>query len=307
MKNTSIIFLIVLLGLSLTACNRGKVKELESKNQQLSQLNQLQDSLLNDFLSYFNDFEDNLAAIKEREGIISVTATDPEVEGDRKERINEDLRTIDELLARNNNIIDSLSAKLSNVEGKSGEYRRAVNRLKGQLEEKTNTIAQLQNDLENMNLTVATLTLKVDTLTEVRNTLAAKSEAQSRTIQDQSSRIAEQSDKIAFQTQALNTAYFVTGTKRELKDAKVIDSEGGLIGIGATKKLAENFDPGSFQKIDITTLEEIPVNSRKAELLTTHPADSYAFTEEGKDIQSLKITDPSRFWSTSKYLVVVVN
>lgn len=307
MKNTSIIFLIVLLGLSLTACNKGKVKELESKNQQLAQLNQLQDSLLNDFLSYFNDFEDNLAAIKEREGIISVTATDPEVEGDRKERINDDLRTIDELLARNNNIIDSLSARLTNVEGKSGEYRRAVNRLKSQLTEKTNTIAQLQGDLENMNLTVATLTLRVDTLTEVRNTLAAKSEAQSKTIQDQTSRISEQGDKIAYQTKELNTAYFVTGTKRELKDARVINSEGGLIGIGATKKLADDFDPNSFQKIDITTLEEIPVNARKAELLTSHPVDSYAFTEEGKDIQALKITDPDRFWSTSKYLVVVVN
>lgn len=307
MKNTSIIILIALLGLSLTACNRGKVKELESKNQQLSQLNHLQDSLLNDFLSYFNDFEENLAAIKEREGIISVTATDPEVEGDRKERINDDLRTIDDLLARNHNIIDSLSARLTSVEGKSGEYRRAVSRLKNQLEEKTNTIAQLQSDLESMNLTVATLTLRVDTLTEVRNTLAAKSEAQSKTIQDQTSRITEQSNKIDYQTKALNTAYFVTGTKRELKDAKVIDSEGGVIGIGSTDKLAENFDRSSFQKIDITTLEEIPVNSRKAELLTIHPADSYAFQEEGKDIRSLKITDPDRFWSTSKYLVVVLN
>jgi DNA repair exonuclease SbcCD ATPase subunit len=289
------------------ACNQGKVKELESKNQQLSQLNQLQDSLLNDFLSYFNDFEENLTAIKEREGIISVTATDPEVEGDRKERINEDLRTIDELLARNNNIIDSLSARLNNAEGKSSQYRRAVNRLKTQLEEKTNTIAQLQSDLENMNLTVATLKLRVDTLTESRNTLAARSAAQSQTIQDQGARIAEQGEKIAFQTKELNTAYFVTGTKRELKDANVINSEGGLIGIGATKKLAQNFDPNSFQKVDITTLNEIPVNSRKAELLTSHPADSYAFTEEGKDIQSIKITDPNRFWSTSKYLVVMVN
>lgn len=307
MKNTSIIFLIALLDLSLMACNQGKVKELESKNQQLSQLNQLQDSLLNDFLSYFNDFEENLTAIKEREGIISVTATDPEVEGDRKERINEDLRTIDELLARNNNIIDSLSARLNNAEGKSSQYRRAVNRLKTQLEEKTNTIAQLQSDLENMNLTVATLKLRVDTLTESRNTLAARSAAQSQTIQDQGARIAEQGEKIAFQTKELNTAYFVTGTKRELKDANVINSEGGLIGIGATKKLAQNFDPNSFQKVDITTLNEIPVNSRKAELLTSHPADSYAFTEEGKDIQSIKITDPNRFWSTSKYLVVMVN
>lgn len=308
MKNTLLIILTLAFGLSITSCNKGKVKELESKNQQLSQLNHLQDSLLNDFLSYFNDFEENLATIKEREGIISITATDPEVEGDRKERINDDLRTIDELLARNNNIIDSLSARLTNVEGKSSEYRRAVKRLKTQLTDKTNTIAQLQGDLENMNLTVATLTMTVDTLTEARNTLAAKSAAQTQTIQDQGSRISEQSDRIDYQTGELNKAFFVTGTTRELKDANVINKEGGLIGIGATKKLASSFDPNSFQQIDITEIEEIPVNSKKASLLTTHPEGSYAFENgDGKDIRSIKITDPSRFWSTSKYLVVVVN
>jgi archaellum component FlaC len=308
MKKNLLILLTVALGLSITACNRGKVKELESKNQQLSQLNSLQDSLLNDFLSYFNDFEENLASIKEREGIISVTATDPEVEGDRKERINEDLRTIDQLLARNNNIIDSLSARLTNVEGKSNEYRRAVTRLKTQMAEKTNTIAQLQNDLENMNLTVATLTMRVDTLTNVRNTLASKTAAQSAQIQDQSTRISEQSDRIAFQTSELNKAYFVTGTTRELKDANVINTEGGLVGIGSSKKLSEDFNTSAFKQIDITKIEEIPVNAKKASLLTSHPVGSYAFENgDDKDIRSLKITDPNRFWSASKYLVVVVN
>lgn len=306
-RNISLIVLAFAL-VSLTACNKGKVKELESKNQQLSQINSLQDSLLNDFLTYFNDFEDNLATIKEREGIISVTATDPEVAGDRKERINTDLRTIDELLAKNNNIIDSLSARLGKVEGSSREYRRAVGRLKTQLAEKTNTIASLQTDLEQMNLTVATLNRKVDTLVDTRNRLAAKSTAQSQTIDDQSNQITQQKDRIAYQTEALNTAYMVMGTTKELKEARVISTAGGLIGIGKSKKLAEDFDASAFQRVDITKIEEVTVNAKKAELLTTHPAGSYAFeATDSKNIGSLKITDPERFWSTSKYLVVVTN
>ncbi|MEZ4685229.1 MAG: hypothetical protein R3B47_03950 [Bacteroidia bacterium] len=120
--------------------------------------------------------------------------------------------------------------------------------------------------------------------------------------------VTEQSSKIDYQTKALNTAYFVTGTKRELKDAKVIDSEGGVIGMGSTDKLAENFDRFlHFQKIDITTLEEIPVNSRKAELLTIHllipmhfrKKERYSFTKNHRSRPFLEYFQ--------KCLVVVLN
>ncbi|MEZ4825231.1 MAG: hypothetical protein R3C61_02895 [Bacteroidia bacterium] len=63
----------------------------------------------------------------------------------------------------------------------------------------------------------------------------------------------------------------------------------------------------AFTAIDITKVSSIPFDSKKAELLTSHPSDSYVFNQENKKITSLEITNPEKFWKASKYLVVVTD
>ncbi|MGZ4038226.1 MAG: hypothetical protein ACXVPQ_10395, partial [Bacteroidia bacterium] len=86
---------------------------------------------------------------------------------------------------------------------------------------------------------------------------------------------------------------------------KIIDKTGGLLGIGKTSRLNSEIDPGNFTKIDYTKVQSIPINSRKAKLVTTHPSDSYTWNKENDQITALTITQPEKFWSASKYLVVV--
>jgi hypothetical protein len=95
------------------------------------------------------------------------------------------------------------------------------------------------------------------------------------------------------------------GTSKELKDNKVITKEGGVIGIGSTKKInTSDLNLSYFKEIDITQQSEIPINGKKAKLATSHPAGSYRFEGE---VEKLVIVDPAQFWSVSKYLVVVVD
>ncbi len=303
MKKLGILVTTVTLMLSLISCNQKKLDQLESRNSELSDINTLQDSLLNDFMMYFNEFEDNLEMIKEREAIISMSTTDPEFQEDRKGKVLEDIQLINSLLVQNRSIIDSLSQKLEGSEGRVREFRRTIARLNKRLDDKSSEVDNLKGKLEEMNFAVTSLNAKVDTLSRVSSSLRQRSANQLAQIEKQEGRISEQSEKIAFQTKSLNTAFYVTGTSKELKDQNVIDNT-------RAKTISATFDASAFTKIDITAVQEIPlVEAKKAKLLSVHPEGSYVFQENtgSKSVESLKITQPEKFWSTSKYLVVVVN
>ena len=59
-----------------------------------------------------------------------------------------------------------------------------------------------------------------------------------------------------------------------------------------------------FTKADLRNVSSIPLNVKKATLMTSHPEGSYTFVKEGKVITELSITNPEEFWSVSKYLVI---
>ena len=46
--------------------------------------------------------------------------------------------------------------------------------------------------------------------------------------------------------------------------------------------------------------------SKKAKIVTNHPSDSYEIESEGDVTERIIIKDAAAFWSSSKYLVVVV-
>ena len=108
---------------------------------------------------------------------------------------------------------------------------------------------------------------------------------------------------------ALHTAYYVMGKSGELKDAKIIDRQGGLLGIGRTSKLNSDFDNSKFTRIDYTQTSSIAVNS-DMKIITSHPTGTFMLEKDAKDkdiVKNIVITDPEKFWSTSKYLVIVKN
>ena len=72
---------------------------------------------------------------------------------------------------------------------------------------------------------------------------------------------------VAEQDKAINSAWFVFGTKSELKSQKILEK-------GDVLKSAD-FNKDYFTQIDIRTTKEIKLYSKRADLLTTHPAKSY--------------------------------
>ena len=56
---------------------------------------------------------------------------------------------------------------------------------------------------------------------------------------------------------------------------------------------------------DSRLLSEIPVGHKRVTVVSSHPEDSYQLVVDAdKNVEKLLITDPARFWETSKTLIV---
>ena len=87
------------------------------------------------------------------------------------------------------------------------------------------------------------------------------------------------------------------GTRKELKEQRIIEGD---------KVLQANFNKDYFTKIDIRVNKEIKLYSKSAKVLTMHPSSSYQLQRDANKQYVLRITNPEIFWSTSKYLVILV-
>lgn len=288
---------LLIILVSIFVYNQKKINEFNEKNQALMEQNGLQDSLLTDFMGTFNEFAENLDKIKEREGIINVNAQDPNSSSDQ---INEDLQSIDQLLLRNREIIDELTVKVEDAEKRNSPLRRTVAKLSKQLKEKEGEITNLTGQLTALNIKVDTLNLRIVELGDLTNILEEQNTQLSSRIGEQEAKINEQDDEINDKITKLNTAYYIAATAKELKKRNIIVNK---------RKLNHDFDQSAFTKVDITEVNSIPIEGKKAKVLTYHPSESYtlANNDEDKFLDEIEIKDPETFWRNTKYLVVVLN
>lgn len=273
----------------LAACNtqQKEIDQLNSKSDSLAAVNIQQGESIIGFVASFNEIQETLDSIKQMEKIITINAGQPgvELEQDAKDRINQDILAIHTMLRRNREMVANLKARLKKSDGKIVELEKMIDFMTRQIEEKDGEIVQLKDQLAKMNIKVEELSGKVENL-------ASESAAKSQVIDEK--------------TTALNTAFYAIGTKKELTDNKVITREGGFIGIGKTSSLAKDFNTDYFTKVDIRKLEFVALNVKKAKVITTHPAGSFHISGQ-KTADTLFITDHSKFWSASKYLVIQVD
>ncbi len=285
MKNT---MLIAAIAFSLSACNRAEVDKAEREKDSLQSVLNERDSSLNEALSSFNDVERNLDSVAVKQHIISVNADKPgELKSTAKERINSEIAAINDLMDKNRKKIAELNHKLKDSGTKNAQLLKTIATLNDQLTQKDEELSELNAKLQLSNVQVNQLQISVDELLQKNN--------------DQASTIAET-------TTALHTAYYVIGKSKDLVTAKLIDKNGGLLGIGKTSKLSSSFDNSKFTRIDYTVMGTIPINGKNPKIVTTHPEGSFTLNRDDKDknmVKNLVITDAEKFWSASKYLVVV--
>ena len=289
---TGIISFILLVGLGLLIYSVYK-REYNSQlalmeNQKQIFTNQLteRDSMINVWLVTFDEIEKNLNAIKQKENLLTVKASDTEFSKDKRNQVLEDIRDINSLIDENKKKIAKLSAQLK----ESGVTMKGLeNRIAG-LEESMrlyeNQISELKTTLVNKDFEIGQLN---DRMIAMNDTILL------------------QEERITVQTEKLNQAFLAFGTYKDLKGKGIIYKEGGFLGLGRKESLIEDFNDSLFTAIDVTKIKTIPVNSKDVKLITEHPTNSYELVRENeKQIAYIEIKDPEEFWRISKYAVVEI-
>lgn len=271
--------------LTLASCkNNGNTQQTADLNQRIDSLNRVnvqKDNEISDMLETLNTIEEGFRAINEAQGRVTVERRG---EGaDAAQRIRENMQFINETMTQNKDLINKLRLRLRDSNTASEQLKKTLDNLTAQLEAKESEIAVLREELAAKDIHIAELDEQVATLNEDVTQLKDDKVRKEETISQQ--------DK------ELNTAWYVFGTKRELKEQRILQSGEVLQG---------NFNKDYFTKIDIRVDKEIRLMSRDAKLLTNHPENSYTLERDANKQYVLRITNPQQFWSTSKYLVVQV-
>lgn len=283
-----LLFLSVCVALLASCGNAGKNEALKAENDSLTATLASRDAELEEIMAIFNDVQEGFRLINEAENRVDLQSGS--LEGATPaQKIKEDIRFISEKLQSNREQIAKLEEQLKNSKHNSAQFKKAIANLNAELQAKAEQIETLQTELASKNIRIAELDDAVAGLTQNVADLIAENKVKSATV--------------ASQDKALNAAWFVFGTKSELKEQKIIESKF----LQKTKVLSDaEFNKDYFTKIDIRTDKEIKLYSKDADLLTTHPAGSYVLEKNAEGLLTLKITHPAQFWSVSRYLVILV-
>ena len=269
----------------LVACGQKGPKAEDVRMAQatdsLNRIIQQKDNEITDMVATINDIEEGFRAINQAQDRVTVAQ---QGEGaNAVERIRENIQVIQQTMQHNRELISKMRNQLRQSSVANDELRRTLDNLTRQMEEKDTQIRQLRAELEAKDVRIDELGKEVTDLNSNVSSLKEESSQKSQTI--------------SAQDKQLNTAWFVYGTKKELREQRIIE-DGNV--------LQSNFNRDYFTKIDIRVDKEIRLYSRSARLLTAHPQASYALERDANKQYVLRITNPQLFWSTSKYLVVLV-
>ncbi len=266
-----------------TSCGSGEKEgnpladSLSGVNGELTGELSKKEAAVQEFVNAFNEIQDNLTAIKEKEKIVSTHNQSGDVKS-KEESIKEDIQAIYDLLAKNKNRIGSLSSKLKASKSKIAGLEQMIASLQSQIDSKDGEIADLKASLEAKNIELSNIVMNLE---NVETESSAK-------------------------TEKLNTAFYAFGTKKELIEKGVITKEGGFIGMGKTTKLKDNFNKDYFTKVDISNTSSININAKKAKIVSNHPTNSYKLIGGEKSVEKIEISNSEDFWSNSKYLVIII-
>ena len=274
------------------SCSTKKEKEQESKDPNAETIDSLRQALTqsqnesNDLIETLSQIQDGFDQINEAEGRVNVE--NKQGERANKQAIIENMEFIQRSMKLNRELISNLQQQLRNPNQSDTRTKAKLeemgNNYNKQLEDKQKQIDELRAQLAERDIKIAEQGEQINALNTSVNDLSQKNEEKARTV--------------AAQDKELNTAYYVFGTKKELREQRILKS-------GDVLK-SNDFNKDYFTRIDLRVTKQIRLYSKSAKLMTNHPTGSYTLEKDAQNQYVLRINNPQEFWSVSKYLVIIV-
>jgi peptidoglycan hydrolase CwlO-like protein len=286
-------FAVVALCAVLTIGCNNREKELEKQlsDAQSDRTNMQQDVAERD--AYFeevvrsvNEVYADLESARAKEALIKKGAGVNEgaaqfTNAEAREKLLKSINDIGSVLKENRQRIASLQRKVKGFNGQIESLNTLINNLKTSLQEREQSVAELQARIQGLESTMA----------------------------EKTKEIAVKDETIGQQQRAINTGYYVIGTREQLKQRGIIADEGGFLWglLGSTTVMASGVDGSQFTPINKTQDFKIHVPGNVEEILPHRNQEFFAMANEPSGGGSeLTIVSPSKFWQ-DKYLVIVVD
>lgn len=284
--------IVTLSALLVIGCDHSKEEQLQ-KQLSVAQSSQLslqqsiadRDKYFEDIVQAVNDVYTDIekARVKEGKLVKSTGGGEGPIELTNdvsRQKLLQNISDIGTVLKSNWKRIAGLEARMKSFKGEVAGLNKMVENLKESLKEREASIAELESRVRGLE----------DTVTEKTKV------------------IAERDGVIDTQQKTMNTAYFVVGTRKELKDKGIITDEGGFLWglLGSTTVMASGVDPTVFTPIDKTTEQSISVHGDIREILPHRNEQYFATSQPVADNTMLNIVQPNRFWQ-DRYLVIVTD
>lgn len=278
---------ITLLTVSCVESSK-KYKALVAERDSIAMAKQALNTEYTQTMSLINEIEEGFAVINQDGSQMQVNLKGAEGKvADKREKIAAQMTAIKETLEKNKSKI----AELQRLYAKSGKANalltETIARLNKELTEKQALIESLQVELNQKNIKIG----------ELSNTVSE----QSKNIASQQNTLEQQKSTIKEQDTNLNTVWYIVATSKQLKDARIVSSAGLF---QAKKVLEVDFNKSAFTAVDKRNLSSIPTLSKKVKIMSIHPAGSYKLETGSDKLITVTITNPAKFWSVSKYLII---
>lgn len=263
--------------------NTNAYKELQAKLDSVTRVNDSYEADLAETDSLVANVLTNFQDISTAEKMIDVNPRG-EMSQTQKERIKNNVTLINDKLRASTEALDALTQKLAAGGTENKRLRHTIAALKKDLEVQRQRIIALTEELQRKDLAIGALDSIVTNLGQ--------------DVERLNETTAKQASTLASQDKELHTVRYCVGTKSDLKDFKLL--QGGRV-------ITDGADLSYFTTADQRKLSQIPLYSRDAKILTTHPASSYVLIADGDKNLTLNIKDHKAFWSASRMLVIQVH
>lgn len=285
-----ILFTVAAAMMLLSSCGIPAVEadRLRAENDSLRKVQAQAEDELNFYFRTMTEIAGNLEKIKAMDGMLATPHSDDGVNADVTRQVEENIRQVSVLMQANTEKIDLLNKRLAGSLLKSEELERVVGELTAENRRQSILIDGYIRRISDQDILIDSQRMALDASRDSNAVLTMQKRAADR--------------KLAGATEQLYTAWYVFGTTKELRSQGIIAPNGT-----ASKTLLKgNFNKDYFVRVDTREPLHIPLYSRRAKILTTHPDGSYVLQKQD-GAYSLHISQPAEFWSVSNYLVISID
>lgn len=294
MKKTTTVILMALMSLIIISCStktkkentalKAEIAELKKQNAELAGETYTMSSEIGEYRNMLEEIDENVAAFDAKNHKVKSIMTSDINDEDVDEDILLHIEHMHELMNNSKHKVIYLEKNVKNLRQVDNADYEQIHKLEMEVRDMARAIVARDNEIGALHQMVIGEGIDIAVLANA---------------------YFEQSVYNDVLKEIINTAFFIAGTKKQLKEMGILDMEGGFIGIGRVKALSDDASLEFMTPIDIDKTNIIELDGKKAELITPHPTDSYTISyNKEEDNSLLTINNKLHFWQETDYLVI---